>query len=55
MILPESPRALVGDGALVGWVVWVATHAASGILIGLAIAISIVRLMILWRQWRTGR
>jgi hypothetical protein len=54
MLLPESPRALVGDGALVAWVVWIATHAASAILISLAIAISIVRLMILWRQWKRG-
>lgn len=55
MILPESPKALLGDGVLVSWLVWVATNAASAILIALAIAISTVRLMILWRQWRTGK
>jgi hypothetical protein len=54
-MLPESPRALVGDGALVTWIVWLATNGASAVLIALAIAISIVRLMILWRQWRAGK
>jgi hypothetical protein len=52
MILPESPRALFGDGVLVTWIVWLATNGASIILICLAIAISFVRLMILWRQWK---
>lgn len=55
MILPESPKALAFDGTLVTWLVWVAANASSAILIGLAIAISFVRLMILWRQWRTGK
>ena len=55
MLLPESPRAIVGDGALVSWLVWVATSASSAILIALAIMISTVRLMILWRQWMAGK
>lgn len=54
MILPESPKALVGDGALVTGLVWVANHAASAMLVSLAIAISILRLLILWRQYRRG-
>jgi hypothetical protein len=54
MILPESPKALALDGTLVTWIVWVAAKGSSAILIGLAIAISIVRLLILWRQWRRG-
>ena len=52
---PESPRALVGAGALVSGIVWLAANGASAILIVLAIAISAVRLMILWRQWRRDR
>ena len=43
------------DGVLVSWIVWLVSNGASAILIALAIAISAVRLMILWRQWRTGK
>jgi hypothetical protein len=52
MILPESPKALAVDGTLVTWIVWVAARAPSAILIALAIAISVVRLMILLKQLR---
>lgn len=54
MTILESPRELIGDGALVTWIVWLVSHAANALLIALAIAISIVRLMILWRKWRQG-
>jgi hypothetical protein len=53
--LPESPRALVGDGALVSWALWLLAHGATVVITALTIALMSVRLMILWRQWRLGK
>jgi hypothetical protein len=55
MLLPESPRALVGDGALVTWAGYVAAHGAAAVLWALTAAVLLLRAMILWRQWRTGK
>lgn len=55
MILPESPKALVGDGALVTWALWVAAHLPSAIIVALTIVALILRVMILHRQWRADK
>jgi len=55
VILPESPKALVGDGALVTWGAYVVTHIGSALIWALTIAILMLRAMILYRQWRLGR
>jgi hypothetical protein len=46
-----EPRA-VGDGALVTWAVYVATHGAAAIITALTIAVLLLRAMILFRQWK---
>jgi hypothetical protein len=55
VILPESPRALIGDGALATWALWVAAHLPSAIIVALTIAALILRVLILYRQWRAGK
>jgi hypothetical protein len=54
MIL-ESPKALVGDGGLIAWAIYVATHFAAGVVWALTIGILLLRTMILLRQWRAGK
>jgi hypothetical protein len=54
-MLPESPKALVGDGALVTWATYVLTHPGTSAITVLTIAILLLRSMILWRQWKEGR
>lgn len=55
MIIPESPKALVGDGALLAWAGYVVTHGAAAIITVLTIAIMMLRALILLRQWRAGK
>lgn len=55
MTLFESPKALVGDGALVTAAIWIVTHIGSALIWALTIAILLLRAMILWRQWRTSK
>lgn len=55
MTIPESPKALVGDGALLTWAGYVLAHPASTTITGLTIAIMVLRLMMMWRQWRSGK
>jgi hypothetical protein len=50
----ESPKVLAGDGALLAWVGYVLTHGAAAIITALTIAILVLRVMILLRQWRAG-
>ena len=51
----ESPKALVGDGALVTAAIWIVTHIGSLMIWALTIAILMLRAMILYRQWKAGR
>jgi len=54
-MFPESPKALVGDGALVTAAIWVAHNIASAAIWGLTIAILLLRALILYRQWKAGK
>jgi hypothetical protein len=54
-MIPDSPKALVGDGALVTWGLWVAAHLPSAIIVTLTIAALVLRVMLLLRQWKAGK
>jgi hypothetical protein len=53
-VILEPPKAAALDGTLAAGAVWVVTHFEGGLIWALTIAILIVRLMILWRKWKTG-
>lgn len=54
MTLFESPRALAFDGTLTTWAVYVITHSPTVLIeIGTLILV-VIRIMLLWRQWRRG-
>jgi hypothetical protein len=55
VILPESPKALVGDGALATAAIWVLHNVASATIWALTIAILLFRAIILYRQVRAGK
>jgi hypothetical protein len=55
VILPESPKALAVDGTLAAWVAWLIAHGATAVMTALTISILFMRLLILIRQWRTGK
>jgi cellobiose-specific phosphotransferase system component IIA len=51
----ESPRAFAADGSLVTWVTFLLLHGATALMTVLTIAVLVLRLMILSRQWRQGK
>ena len=55
MILPESPQAALGDGLLIAWATWVVTSGLPTLVTAATLIVLILRGMILWRQWRTGK
>jgi hypothetical protein len=52
VIVPESPKALVLDGTLGAWALWVVVHGAAALTVVLTIAILVLRLLIAWRDYR---
>jgi hypothetical protein len=54
-MLSESPRAAVVDGTLATWSVWIVIHGGGAIISALTIVALVLRVMLLWRQWKAGR
>jgi hypothetical protein len=49
-VIPESPKALVGDGVLITWAGYIAAHGAEAIVWALTVIILVFRAILLWRQ-----
>jgi hypothetical protein len=54
VILPESPKGLAFDGSLTAWAVYVFTNAVPEMVALGTLILVVLRIMILWRQWRRG-